>query len=469
MRILLINPGPGRGIAGVPWPHLGLVLLATDARARGHEVLVADYAFSAATPPLEGLLKTFAPDLCGLTLYTAQMRFARRAVAEIRALRPVPIAVGGPHATLYAEDLAREGFAEAVFKGECDRAFGEAASRLVRGGPSEVIAAEPPEPSSIRLPDFSLAWGAEKMASYPLQLSRGCPYLCSFCSVRLLSTRRVRLRETGVCLDEVGRAVARWAGLREVRIVDDFPTFDLSRFKSFLRGYQAAGFGLPLHLDNLRADGVDEEVLSLLRSIGVDHLCLGVESGNPAVFSLVRKGETLAEVVRAARLIRRRRLRLYLCFIIGLPGATPSADLDSVRLARALRPRWIYWNQFQPHRGTEARAWFESHGRLYEEEDRSSLTGLGLETTPPPCDTPEYPAAERVRMQLAAALLSGAYWLNPLLFPRYARLIAARRLGGPFWRGLPAAARTNALMLGHKTAIRLRAAFGRRRKAGKSR
>jgi anaerobic magnesium-protoporphyrin IX monomethyl ester cyclase len=464
MRILLVNPGPKGGRAVAPWPHLGLVLLAADAKSRGHDVLVADYAFSAATPSLAALAADFAPNLWGVTLYTAHLSLARRAVAEIRTLSQAPIAVGGPHASLYAEDLAREGFADAIFRGECDLAFGEAAGRLGRSGKSAVIEADPPAPESIRIPDFNLAWGAEGMTSYPLQLSRGCPYLCSFCSVKFLSTRRVRLRRTEACLDEVERALARWPKLREIRIVDDCPTFDLARFKAFLRGFVERGFGLPLHLDNLRADGVDEEVLGLLKTIGVDHLCIGVESGNLSVFGLIHKGETLDEVVRTARLIKRRRLRLYICFIIGLPGATAASDEDSIRLARALKPHWIYWNQFQPHRGTEARAWFEKHGRLFEEEDKSSLIGLGLEATEAPCDTAGYPAPERVRMHLSASLATGAYWLNPLLYPRYARLIAGRRLVRPFLRGLPAAGRINFEMLRHKAAAALRT----RRKRGRT-
>jgi radical SAM superfamily enzyme YgiQ (UPF0313 family) len=466
MRILLVNPGPWGGPAVALWPHLGLVLLATDIKARGHDVFVADYVFSAKTPPLVALVADFVPDLCGVSLYTAQMSFARRAVAEIRALTPAPVAVGGPHATLYAQDLSRERFADAIFRGECDQAFGEAAGRISRGSETSVFDAEPPEPASIRAPDFSLAWGAKAMTSYPVQLSRGCPYACSFCSVKFLSTRRVRHRDTGVCLDEIEGALARWPNVREVRIVDDCPTFDPARFKAFLRGYRERSFGLPLHLDNLRADGVDEEMLDLVKSIGVDHLCLGVESGNAAVFGLIRKGETLGQIVRAARMIKRHGLRLYLCFIIGLPGATAAADEDSIRLARALKPEWIYWNQFQPHRGTEAREWFENHGRLFEEEDKSSLIGLALEAKEAPCDTADYPAADRVRMQLAASLATGAYWLNPLLFPRYAKLIAGRRLLGPFFRGLPAAGRINFEMLRHKTAAALRRRIRHRRGRG---
>ncbi|MHB8056013.1 MAG: B12-binding domain-containing radical SAM protein, partial [Candidatus Aminicenantales bacterium] len=277
-----------------------------------------------------------------------------------------------------------------------------------------------------------------------------CPFACTFCSVRLLSTRTVRYRDLRLCLDEIIDAVRIRTNLREIRIVDDCPTYDLDRFKDFLRRYRDKKIGLPLHVDNLRADRIDAEMLDLLKSIGVDHVCVGVESGNRKVFGAIHKGESLDEIIQAAHLIKSKGLRLYTCFIIGLPEATAAAERDSIRLARSLKPDWIYWNLFQPHKGTAARTWFENHGRVFLEEDRSSLMGLSLAATEAPCDTPEFPAGDRERLHFAAALETGAYWLNPLYFPRYLKLIAARRLGRPFFVGLPAALRINVKMLFHK-------------------
>jgi anaerobic magnesium-protoporphyrin IX monomethyl ester cyclase len=459
VRVLLLNPHDPASPAISPWPHLGLTLMATRARDLGHAPLVVDYAFSPTAPAVAQLVAEHRPDVVGVTLYTAHMSRARALIGEIRRLTDAPLAVGGPHATLYADDLAAEGLADAVFRGESDLAFPRELPALDRKSAPRIVAAEPPDLAEIPPPDFSLAYGSENLTYYPLQLSRGCPYGCSFCSVRYISTRRVRTRDIDRCLDEVEAALPRLPRTKFVRIVDDCPTFDLDRFKVFLGAYLRRGIRRPLHIDNLRADRFDDEMLDLLRRIGVDHLCIGVESGNPGVFAAIDKGETLEDIVRAARMIKRHGIRLYVCFIVGLPESMPAAERDSIRLARALKPAWIYWNLFQPHKGTEARAWFEEHGRLFDEEDKSSLIGLGLGTTDAPCDTPEFPAGERRRAHVAASLATGAYWLNPLYFPRYAALIRKERLAGAFIRGLPAAIRINAGMLGHRLA---RAARGRR-------
>jgi len=450
MRILLINPYAADRPPLSPWPHLGLALLASHARKLGHAVHIVDYAFTPKAPPIGVWISEFLPDLCGLTLYTAQMKQARLAIREIRAATQAPIVLGGPHASLYADELARENLGDWIFQGESDLEFGEKIDQISRRDKTRIISSEPPELARMNLPDFGSAFGSEGMRIYPIQLSRGCPFACTFCSVKFLSTRNVRYRDIPACLDEIAEATRSRPGLREIRIVDDCPTFDLDRFKLFLREYQKREIGLPLHIDNLRADRIDEDMVDLLRAIGVDHLCIGVESGNSGVFQAIHKGETLDEIIRAARLIKSRGVRLYTCFIVGLPESTALTEWDSIRLARSLKPDWIYWNLFQPHKGTVARTWFEDHGRVYEEEDKNSLMGLSLSVTEAPCDTPEFPAEKRVDLHLTAALATGAYWLNPIYFLRYLALIARRRLWGPFFTGFPAALRINSKMLIHK-------------------
>ncbi|MBN1938578.1 MAG: B12-binding domain-containing radical SAM protein [Candidatus Aminicenantes bacterium] len=465
MNILLVNPYSADAPALAPWPHLGLAILAARAREHGHEVRVVDYAFSPGAPPIDAWLSDFPPDFCGLTLYTAHMKEARKTIREIRTRTSAPIVLGGPHATLNAESLAREHLGDWIFRGESDRLFGEMIPRISPETETRVVTAEPPDLSTVPIPDFGPAFGSETMRTYPVQLSRGCPFSCNFCSVKLLSTRVVRYRDLQVCLDEIAEAVRTRKSLREIRIVDDCPTCRMDNFKTFLRRYRDQRLGLPLHIDNLRADRIDGEMLDLIKDIGVDHLCIGVESGNRAVFDEIHKGETLEDILAAARLIKSKGFRLYTCFVVGLPEATPAAERDSIRLAKSLRPDWIYWNLFQPHKGTAARAWFEAHGRIFAEENTNSLMGLKLTAAAPPCDSPEFPAEERIRVHLTASLETGAYWLNPLYIPGYIRLISSRRLWRSFFAGLPSAVRINSNMLIHKVQAARAARRASRRRA----
>jgi anaerobic magnesium-protoporphyrin IX monomethyl ester cyclase len=132
--------------------------------------------------------------------------------------------------------------------------------------------------------------------------------------------------------------VKRYPSIQKIRIVDDCPIFDLLRFKNFLHLYLAKDIGKPLHIDNVRADRIDDELPQLVKKIGIDHLCLGVESGNPAVFAAIHKGETLQQIQSSANLIKKHGVRLYLGFVIGIPNATSESENDSINLALQLKP-----------------------------------------------------------------------------------------------------------------------------------
>ena len=440
------------------WPHYGLVLLASRLAERGHQVLVVDYNFTPQAPSVPEIIRQHQPDIIGVSLFTICMQVARGMIREIRANSQSPVVLGGPHASLYSDELAAEQLGDWIFAGECEETFLDHLADIRREERPVVIKAAPPDMGSVPRANFELAWGGfGDMVYLPIQLSRGCPYGCSFCSVRHLSSRKVRYRDLNVCLDEIEENVRRHPAFTFVRIVDDCPTFDMPRFKQFLREFLRRGINRNLHIDNLRGDNVDEEFLELLKQIGIDHLCIGVESGNPEVFALINKGETLDQIVASARMIKKHGIRLYNCFVIGLPGATAARDMDSIRLARSLKPKWIFWNLFQPHKGTKAREWFEQYGHVYPDEGKTSLAGIDLSATEAPCDTDDYPLAERSRIQLMAMLMTGCYLLNPFWFFKMARTLTRNRLWGAFIRGLPAVLRVNTEMVLHRISRRVKA------------
>ncbi len=446
-RVLLIYP-PG---TGAQWPHYGLVMLATVLKQQGHHPLVVDYNFTPDAPALDSLIDEFQPDLLGFSLYTVNMKASRALIAKVRARRNIPIILGGPHVSLCQDEIVGEHLGDWIFIGNAEYSLPARLPDIKVELKSVVVNDPPPDINLVPKADFNLAWsGYSRMLYRPIQLSRGCPYACSFCAVKCITSRKIQYREISVCMDEIQADMRRNPRLTFIRIVDDCPTFDRTHFKQFLREYLARGINRQLLIDNLRGDGVDDEMLGLLKRIGVDHLCIGIESGNREVFRLINKGETLEEIIRAAGMIKRHGIRLYVCFIVGLPGATPAAEMDSISLARRLKPHWIYWNLYQPHKGTKAREWFEQHGRVFADEGRTSIAGLDLSATEASCETRDYPAADRLRMQLMALLLTGCYLLNPFWLVALVKTISRYHLWKAFWAGLPAVLRIDTEMALHR-------------------
>ncbi|MFQ5904708.1 MAG: cobalamin B12-binding domain-containing protein, partial [Candidatus Binatia bacterium] len=105
-KILLLHPR--KASDRNPVPHLGLGLLAAILRNRGHRVIVCDELLfpQQRSPRIADLIDAYRPDVLGLSIYTSTASACERALEEIRRCTDHPVMVGGPHATLYADELA---------------------------------------------------------------------------------------------------------------------------------------------------------------------------------------------------------------------------------------------------------------------------------------------------------------------------------------------------------------------------
>src|SRR5271157_2182215 len=375
-KIALVSINAGRSDTRSHWPHYGLVLLATVLRKNGFDASVFDQSFL--NEPDDQFLERvagYSPDICGISLYTTHVSRSLDFIQRLHAKNiQCKIIAGGPHVALYAQTLKEnQPFFSAIVRGEAEQVIVDICTKVLAGKDLGILSPAPLEGELIPEADFRLGIGSSHMKWQPIQLSRGCPFNCSFCDVREISSRKIRYRNIGKCLDEIEKSLDTFASVTTIRIVDDCPTLDRERFKSFLSQFISRKVRARISIDNLRADTVDEELLDLLKQCRIPYVCIAVESGNPTVFEFVQKGETLGDVVAAGRLIRKKRLPLYLCFIIGLPKSTFRAEMDSLQLAKTLKPDIMYWNMFLPHLGSPAREWFQQHGTIYKETDSFSV------------------------------------------------------------------------------------------------
>ncbi len=418
-RILFFRPRKDSDFN--PIPQIGLGILARILRQAGHEVVVCDHLLfiKREAPSVEELMETVRPDVVGLTTFTSTMTEARKIMKRVRAMRPdVPIIVGGPHTSIHTADLQREpdidyivtGEAESVILNLVETAERQPSPQVVPGAASDVV--------TNPFPDFTAFLGIDGIEEYPLETSRGCPFRCNFCSVPLISSKKWRRREISTCVDEVEAAKAVLPNLRGVVVVDDVPTINLKRFKEFLRAYIDRDLGLPLHIDNIRADEIDREFVLLAKQAGVTRICIAVEHGNPEVLKMVDKGETHEDIVRAAALIRGEGLDLECCFIVGLPLDSLERTKDSIAFAKQLKARYIFWNMAHPMPGTTMYNWFkEKNATFYYDEDYTSFAYHTVRCEKPIVETPEFTREERVKAYFLAVISTDQFKLNRDLWP----------------------------------------------------
>ena len=393
-RVLLLNPR--RKTCKVSIPNMGLAILAAILKKRGHEVLVVDYQLIHYAPEVSFFIKTFNPEVIGLSIITANTKESVELLEKIRKEQPnIPIIVGGPHATLYYDELRKNkdidyiiiGEAEAIIISVVEKAKRQKKVKIIN--PKTVV-----DPNKIPYSDYKSFYKWEYIRSYPIMTSRGCPFNCSFCPVMSLSAKKWRPRDPEDCIRELEIAKRELNQNLHVLIQDDNPLVIPERFYKFLNLFSKK-IKIRLSVTNVMADNVNDILLRLLKKSKCHSIGLGVESANPEVFKLVNKGETLRTIDRAAKLIKKHGLTLSLCFIIGLPEDNIDKIRDSIKFAKKHKPDSIYWNMIVPYKNTVVRNWFEEKGKLYSEIGKTSLIDGDFRCEEPCAESQDFTREER--------------------------------------------------------------------------
>ncbi|MFZ3060710.1 MAG: radical SAM protein [Candidatus Methanoperedens sp.] len=412
-RILLVNPAKQDNFV-VNRIHMGLSLIGEILARNGYTVKIMDYAFlrgirdKIEVPTIEQVIHEFKPDLIGISVFTYVYDECKILIDKISGCCDIPIILGGPHFTMYPSDFRTDSRISYIIRGEADSIILNLIASATREQSPVFIDSSLPSPEEIPSINLDIAFGSEYLSVYQIQLSRGCPYNCSFCIISSISGCRVRYRDVNTCLHQIVEAKRRHPKIQTIVITDDCPTSNMKRFKNFLKLFSEANTGCDLAIDNMRANLIDEELIQLYVAAGGQNICLGVESGHPEVFELIHKGESLKDVKKAARLIKKNKLILGLCFVIGLPGDNLERHLYSLKFAKSLKPDYIFWNMCIPWPGTEINQWYEKNGTLGDLRNFSTLIDPKVYYKPPPASSFDFPAADRIKAWLMANMET--YW-----------------------------------------------------------
>lgn len=384
-------------------PHVGLAMLAGVLKKSGHTVLIVDYQFKHAAPEPGVFLKEFNPDIAGISLYTASIKEADKIISKV-FYHGIPIIVGGPHATLYYEELKKDNRIKYIFRGESENTIIKGFNEQGFSFAEKVILPDPPDPDSLPFPDFTVFYKYEDIQNYPLLTSRGCPHNCSFCIVRLVSTQKWRCRTIESCISELANVKKILPELRSVTIYDDNPMVKKEHIYNFLRLYIDAKFNLPLTIINTRADSLDEQIIKLLKEASCSSIALGVDHGDAEVFKLIGKGETLDNIKKTAELIIKYNIPLCLCFIIGLEEDSIIKSMNSIKFAKSLNASHIYWNLIVPYKGSKIRDWYDRNGEVFNVVNHSSWVDGDILCDEPCAETQIFKADDRKKVYYTAIL-----------------------------------------------------------------
>jgi radical SAM superfamily enzyme YgiQ (UPF0313 family) len=319
-------------------------------------------------------LETIAKgDVVGIGIHTGNALRGYEIGREARA-RGAWVVFGGIHATLFPDEVHREGAAHAVVKGDGDVVWASVVRDCVANRPLRVYeGGRIPGQSFLParwdlLPAGRYMWGS-------VQTVRGCPKHCSFCSVWRTDGQEPRQRNVDAVIREV--VELRRRGFRFIALADDnfYPVThddlaqarrraDSSRLQE-LTAIRDERFALMKQLARLPKDLVfytqitmeaaeDTEFLDAMKRAHILGALVGVESVTREGLKDVFKGFNLYgdELVARLRTFRRHGIHVLGSFIFGLPSDTKQTFDATVALAEQADLTFAQFVLLTPFPGT---------------------------------------------------------------------------------------------------------------------
>ncbi len=265
-------------------------------------------------------------DLVAISVETYTAKRAYQIASEFRR-RGVPVVMGGFHASLCPEEVAR--FADAVVIGEAEVVWSAGAGRCGTGCAANLLSRrERPGLGGLR-PNRDIFHGKRYLPIGLVEAGRGCHFACDFCAVQTVFQHTQTRRPAEDILEEIGR-------LRDKRLlffVDDNITSNMAQAKDFFRELAK----LKVHWVSQASINAayDEEFLEIIAAAGCQGVLIGFESLNPDNLRKMNKGFNLMQggFEQALANLRRHHIRLYITFVFGYDEDTVESFAPTVDFA----------------------------------------------------------------------------------------------------------------------------------------
>jgi anaerobic magnesium-protoporphyrin IX monomethyl ester cyclase len=200
------------------------------------------------------------------------------------------------------------------------------------------------------------SYGVCSERDVPLMVSRGCPFLCTFCSSPQMWTTTYKLRDVDDVIAEIKHYQQKY-DLTAFQLYDLTAIVKKSWTIEFCQKLLAEGIQLKWSLPSgTRSEALDEETLSYLRWTGCNYLCYAPESGSPQTLTLIKKKVNLDRITESMLAAKRVGLVLRANLIVGFPEERREDIFQTFRYGLKLAARGVdevSMNVFSPYPGSE--------------------------------------------------------------------------------------------------------------------
>ena len=284
-------------------------------------------------------------DFFGFSTVCSSYPLTLRIAAEVKRAYPRSVVVlGGPQASVVdVSTLRAYSSIDLVVRGEAEQTLPDLVDALAGDRPLAAIPGitfrrnedgeivrNPAAPlvadlDALPFPAFHLFPDVRFCRHFPLELGRGCPFSCTFCSTNDFFRRNFRLKSPAQMIADM-RRVKQTYGINSFELVHDMFTVDRKRVVAFcealLESKRKNEEDAFIWGCSARTDCVDEELIELMSKAGCRGIFFGIETGSRRMQKIIDKGLELNDSAERVRSCDKFRISTAVSLMAGFPEET---------------------------------------------------------------------------------------------------------------------------------------------------
>jgi hypothetical protein len=294
-------------------------------------------------------LGTAKADVFGLSSICSSYPLTVRLAQEVKRLNPAAyVILGGPQASVVdVATMTAFPSVDFVVRGEADETFPllldvlsgvrpdlalkdlagitfREDGRIVRNPNASVIE----DIDALPLPAFDLDVEVKSRGSVYLEIGRGCPFACTFCSTNDFFRRNFRVKSAQKMIEEMRLIKGRY-GISNFSLIHDMYTVDRKKVVAFCEALLGCGEKFTWGC-SARTDCIDDELIRLMARAGCRGIFFGIETGSERMQHVIKKRLNLSEARERIRCANEQGVKTAVALICGFPEESRDDLRDTI-------------------------------------------------------------------------------------------------------------------------------------------
>ena len=363
-------------------PPLGVGILISILKKAGHKVFFYDeYLLPSSVLNTDFIIKRKIDFVC-IYSNTICYQSTLEMFGKINRKRELglwngKIVVGGPHTSFGSKEIPD--YVDHIVVGEGEKTIlkilaGEINDRVIVGEKfNQEEMDDLPRPAweefVWRNYDWSFPFGLckEKSPCYTINTSRGCPFDCTFCSVKGIWGKNYRYMSADRIINDIKYMIDVY-GAKSFYFREDHFTLNKKRVEKFCNLLIKHNIDIVWACETRVDQLCDFEYQKLMCTAGCKLFYIGVESGSPRMLELFKKDETVEQFIKAFDIAHKVGIKTYASFVVEAPTETEYDRKLTDKLIEKIEPDFVGKNVYVGLPGSKLYDYMRKNN-LYEFED----------------------------------------------------------------------------------------------------